>query len=300
MRKLLLASAVSAALCLPVTASAQTAPAAAPASPHTFTGNVGLFSQYIFRGLTQTNEKPALQGGFDYSHSSGIYLGTWASNISWYTDANMGTLAAPVSMGSPGALGAPFTANKSNTASLEWDFYGGYKSTLGGGDWNYDLGMLQYYYPGSYDNLGGVMSKPNTLEGYGLIGWKWVTLKYSQATGDTFGVKNSKGSNYLDASATIPLGDSGFNLGLHYGKQTYKGKSPLFALAGTPNLNNGLYTYNDWKVGLTKDWLGLTWQAFASGTNAKDTDPAFGAVYRNVYGKNIGKSQFTVGVQKTF
>jgi uncharacterized protein (TIGR02001 family) len=291
------AAAIATAFSLPVTALAQTAPAAAPASPHTFTGNVGLFSQYIFRGLTETNEKPALQGGFDYSHSSGIYLGTWASNISWYTDTNVGTLAAPVALGSPGAAGAPFTANRSNTASLEWDFYGGYKGTFGGGDWNYDIGLLQYYYPGTYNNLGNVFSKPDTLEGYGLIGWKWVTLKYSQATGDTFGVKNSKGSNYLDASATIPLGDTGFNLGLHYGKQTYKGTSPIFV--GT-NLNNGLFTYSDWKVGLTKDWLGLTWQAFASGTNAKDTDPVFGAVYRNVYGKNIGKSQFTVGVQKTF
>ena len=47
----------------------------APASPHTLTGNVGFFSQYIFRGLTQTNREPALQGGFDYSHSSGLYAG---------------------------------------------------------------------------------------------------------------------------------------------------------------------------------------------------------------------------------
>ena len=67
MKKLLLASAVATAL------SAPAAVLAADASPHTFTGNVGLFSQYIFRGLTQTNEKAAIQGGFDYSHSSGFY-----------------------------------------------------------------------------------------------------------------------------------------------------------------------------------------------------------------------------------
>ncbi len=287
------AAAVATLFSLPLTVSAQTAPAAAPATPHTFTGNVGLFSQYIFRGLTQTNENPALQGGFDYAHSSGLYLGTWASNISWFTDQNVGTLAAPVSLGSPGFGGS----TKSNSASLEWDFYGGYKGTFGGGDWNYDVGMLQYYYPGRYENLGNLVSKPNTLEAYGLIGWKWITLKYSQATGDTFGVKNSKGSNYLDLSATVPLGDSGVNLGLHYGKQTYKGTSPVFA--GT-SLTNDLFTYSDWKVGVTKDWQGMTWLAFASGTDAKDTDPVFGAVYRNVYGKNIGRSQFTVGVQKTF
>src|SRR5262245_2069147 len=63
------------------------APAAEPASPHTITGNVGLFSQYIFRGLTQTNEELALQGGFDYAHSGGFYAGTWGSNVSVLRDS---------------------------------------------------------------------------------------------------------------------------------------------------------------------------------------------------------------------
>ena len=53
----------------PAAAAAPAAAPAAPASPHTFAGNIGLFSQYIFRGLTQTNEKPAVQGGFDYSYN---------------------------------------------------------------------------------------------------------------------------------------------------------------------------------------------------------------------------------------
>jgi hypothetical protein len=61
-------------------APAQT-PATAPESDWTFTGNVGLYSQYVFRGISQTNEKPALQGGFDVGHKSGLYAGTWASNV---------------------------------------------------------------------------------------------------------------------------------------------------------------------------------------------------------------------------
>src|SRR5207237_1081318 len=66
-------------------AVAQTpAPAATP--EHTFTANVGLFSEYIFRGISQTGGRPAVQGGFDYAHASGLYLGTWASNISWLED----------------------------------------------------------------------------------------------------------------------------------------------------------------------------------------------------------------------
>ena len=91
MRKLLLAAAVSVALVLPLTAHAQSASAAAPpASLHAFTGNFGIASQYIFRGLSQTNGKPAIQGGLDYSHASGFYAGTWLSNISWFTDQNAG------------------------------------------------------------------------------------------------------------------------------------------------------------------------------------------------------------------
>src|SRR5688572_12631109 len=100
----------------------------APTPEHNITGNIGLFSQYIFRGLTQTNRDPALQGGFDYAHSSGIYAGTWASNISWLREnasARAGGVTVP--NGTYGEGG-----------SLEWDFYGGYKGTVG--DFGYDLG----------------------------------------------------------------------------------------------------------------------------------------------------------------
>src|SRR3954469_18200259 len=63
---------------------------AAPEPDFTFTGNVGIYSQYVFRGVSQTNEKPALQGGFDLGHKSGLYVGTWLSNISWLSDASPG------------------------------------------------------------------------------------------------------------------------------------------------------------------------------------------------------------------
>src|SRR5512137_2066927 len=55
----------------------------APEPDYTLTGNFGIYSQYIFRGLTQTDAKPAAQGGFDYAHKNGLYVGTWLSNISW-------------------------------------------------------------------------------------------------------------------------------------------------------------------------------------------------------------------------
>ncbi|HEY9268908.1 MAG TPA: TorF family putative porin, partial [Methylotenera sp.] len=60
---------------------AAAAPAAAPASPHTLSTNIGFFTDYTFRGISYTRERGAVQGGIDYSHSSGLYLGVWGTNV---------------------------------------------------------------------------------------------------------------------------------------------------------------------------------------------------------------------------
>src|SRR3970040_155994 len=152
-----------------------------PSSPHTLTGNIGLFSQYIFRGLTQTNGEPALQGGLDYSHESGFYAGTWGSNISWLRD-----------FGS-------YTAG----GSLELDIYGGYKGTIGKTDLGYDVGLLYYWYPG--DVTAGLV-KADTLEVYGALSWKWLSAKLSYAlSNEVFGVANADGTYYLDLTASYPV-----------------------------------------------------------------------------------------------
>ena len=74
LRNKILIAAIAGAFALPGAVMAEAA-----ASPHTITGNVGFMSDYSVRGLSQTLEEPAIQGGFDYAHSSGLYLGTWGS-----------------------------------------------------------------------------------------------------------------------------------------------------------------------------------------------------------------------------
>ena len=187
MRKSILSAAVAAALLVPGLAAAQAA-----ASP--ITGNMSLVSDYRFRGLTQTFEEPALQGGFDYAHSSGIYLGNWNSSISDNFYA-----------GSP----------------LEMDFYGGYKGAAG--PLGYDVGVLYYYYPGS--NLAGVGTIDN-LEVYAGVSWKFLSLKYFHAVSDFFGAPNTDGSNYIDLSATWDLGQ-GWGVNGHVGHQKVKNASAL-------------------------------------------------------------------------
>jgi uncharacterized protein (TIGR02001 family) len=256
--KSLLAGAVAAALAAPMAVMAQ---AKAPESPHTFTGNVGLFSQYIFRGLTQTDRKPALQGGFDYAHASGFYAGLWGSNVSWLTDS---------------------TAYNGGSYSLEIDTYLGFKMPVG--DFTFDVGFLRYNYPGSLPpgGLPAGAAKADTNELYAAVTWKFATLKYSYSLGDTFGVDNARGSDYLDLTATLPIGDTGFSLIGHVGRQTYDG----------PNSANAAYT--DYRLGITKEFMGLNFSLNYTDTDAKD------AFYNNRFGRNIGKSAWTVGVQKTF
>lgn len=263
LKKTLIASLLATGFSLPA------AQAAEPASPHTLTGNVGIFSQYIFRGLTQTNKDPALQGGFDYSHASGFYLGTWASNISWLTD-------------SPGATGY-------TSSSLEWDFYGGYKTSFG--DFGIDVGLLQYYYPGSH-NAAVWPTKADTLEIYGALSWKWLSAKYSHSINNkTFGVPDSRGTYYLDLSATVPVTDK-LNLLAHWGKQKFDGNTNGVS-------NDSFASYEDWKIGATytlpKDF---TLGAFFSGTSMSATQKAF---YTNASDlRMLGKDTFTVYLQKTF
>lgn len=246
---------------------------AADSSPHSITGNVGLFSQYIFRGLMQTNNDPALQGGLDYSHSSGFYLGTWGSNVSWLTD-------------SPAATGY-------TSSSLELDFYGGFKGTFGKSDFGFDVGLLQYYYPGTHNTIANPGTfKANTLELYGALTWKWLSLKYSHSLDSkTFGVNNSRGTYYLDLSANVPVTDK-INLQAHWGKQKFDGNNGAVS-------NDSIASYEDWKLGATfalpKDF---TLGAFFTGTSMSAAQKAF---YTNASDNRfVGKDTFTVFLQKTF
>lgn len=260
-RRTLLASAIAGLFLAPAATFAQSAPAAeaAPAAPYTLTANVTLASDYTFRGVSQSNRKPAIQGGFDFAHNSGFYLGTWLSNVSWLSD---------LSDNSDEGIG-------SVRNSLEWDFYGGYKGSFGG-DFSYDVGLLQYYYPGNYPH--GFVS-PDTLEVYGALGWKTLTLKYSHAVTNLFGWDDSKNSYYVDMTGTYEL-PAGFNLVGHVGYQKVK------------NVSDASYT--DWKIGVTKEIAGVTFGLAYVDTNA-DKD-----IYTNPRGKKIADATAVLTISKTF
>jgi len=232
MKSKLLNSLILAALAVPGVVMAADAP-----PPPPVTGNVALVTDYLYRGISQSGGKPAIQGGFDYAHSSGFYAGAWGSSISWISDAGL-----------------------ASNAGLELDTYFGFKNSFAT-DFSYDVGFLRYNYPGKY--VPGA-TKADTNEIYGLIGWKWVTLKYSDSLGDTFGVKDASGTGYIDLSASYTLEGSGVILGAHYGKQKYKGSTAdgLAAAGADPS-------YTDYNVSVAKDFSGYVVGLKYSDTNAK-------------------------------
>ena len=184
-----LAAALS-AIALPTVVQAQAAPEASVSY------NVGLVTDYRYRGISQSRMDPALQGGADYSNPNGVYLGTWLSTIKWTKDAGGG-------------------------GDIEWDLYGGYKGEIAK-DIGFDIGGLYYFYPSN--KLGKVagLANANTFEIYGALTFGPVTAKYSHALTNTFANIDSKNSGYLDLSASFDLGN-GFSLAPHIGRQEIKG-----------------------------------------------------------------------------
>ncbi len=305
MQKKIISLALAGAILSPVAVFAEDA---APAATPPLTTNISLVSNYVFRGLTQTNNRPAVQGGADYAFESGFYVGTWLSNISWFTDQNSGVKNDPQALSAPTARQntAPFQTGyvdgRFNQASLEWDFYGGYKGNFAE-DWSYDVGLLRYQYPGTYDNTGAYRN-PSTTEVYGAIGYKWVTLKYSKAVSPyTFGVNESKGGSYIDLSAAIPVADSGFTVQAHVGHQRYPGNPNLgyFTTSGAMGANNSLFSYTDYKLGVTKDYAGFTFALAYTYANTKHTAQDNNTtVYMNAFGTNIGRDHLIASVSRTF
>ena len=185
-KKLMLASLVAATFGAAGAVSAQDQPAAE--SPHSFSGNFALVTDYRFRGISQTDRDPALQGGFDYSHSSGFYIGNWNSSVT--TDSF------------PGGAG------------LEMDLYAGWKPSFG--EVQLDIGALYYYYPGA-ENADG--DEFNTLEAYVGANYGFVGAKVWYGVSDKwFGVDDASGSLYYELNGSFPLNDK-LSLAAHVGYQ---------------------------------------------------------------------------------
>jgi uncharacterized protein (TIGR02001 family) len=257
---------------------AEEAAAEAPeASP--VTANVTITNDYRYRGITQSNYQPAIQGGFDYAHESGFYIGNWNSTINWVSN----------------------TTNNGVKAPIEMDFYGGFKKELIGEGFASDLGILQYYYPQTGGNYNLQMLNPNTTELYVAQNFTFGPVtgfaKVNYALTNIFGIPNSSGSIYPDLTANYDTGIWGISLNGHIGYQY---------IAGQPAVSQGVATpknisYTDFKLGATKDFGGgLSLSAAYVSTNA---NPAWWNTWTGPTGvatSSAGRPGAVVSLTKVF
>ena len=258
----MLSKTITAAVLLVSVVNAVRAESPSPEPDHTLSFNVGAVSDYRVRGIAQTSFKPAIQGGADFAHKSGFYAGVWGSNVKWVKEFNLAT-----------------------KGSVEVDLYAGFKDAINT-DMSFDVGAITYQYPGN--NSGdastpgaGLFANASTVEVYGALTYKIVTLKYNRSVSNFLGNIDSRGSQYLDLSAAFDLG-KGFTLTPHVGHQTI----PNQALPAN---------YSDASLTLAKDFgNGLVVTGALIGTNAERS------FYTDSNGHFLGRGTVQIGAKYTF
>ena len=239
-----------------------------PEPEYTIAFNIGMVSDYRVRGLSQTSYSPALQGGIDFTHKSGLYVGTFASNVKWIKDYNGGT-----------------------KGSYELDLYGGFRDSITS-NLAYDVGIITYQYPGNNSGKdgtpgAGLFTNASFTEAYINLNYKIFNLKYNRSLGTFVGDLESSGSQYFDLNAAFDLGN-GFTLVPHIGHQMIPNQG-----AGG---NQGNYT--DYSLSLSKDLgSGFTGTITAMATT---TAKGPGTYYHDFNGRDIGRSVVLVGVKYNF
>ncbi len=267
MKTYLTLSAIALATAATLSSGAVLAQAAAPATPEfAVTGNFGITSDYRFRGLSQNNLDPAVQGGFDVAHSSGLYIGTWGSNVSQWA--------------------------ASTTGSLEIDLYGGYKMTVG--EIGVDIGAIAYKYPSSLQS-----NRSNTEEVYVGFSYGPAVFKTSYVTSKNYFAsvdsnKSAKGTVYYDLTLSQEVMPK-LVASAHAGYTKYK-ESARASEAGD-------FSYADYSVGLAYDLngyvLGVKYFFNDLKTDTKAYTNASGASSGSGP-SNVGKDGFAVSLTKAF
>jgi uncharacterized protein (TIGR02001 family) len=269
---LLLAGVLSATLMTSINVNAAdmaAAPAAEPASPHTLTTNFGLYTDYIFRGISYARERGSVQGSMDYSHANGFYAGVWGSNV----DSNAAAIAG-------------------NT--LEIDLYGGYVHTFSP-DLSLNLGALYYYYP---TNKKITAYSANSVDLTAALTYKYFTAKYSYMPSKYFGVVDSNGSGYVELNAAYPVAQvEGLNLTAHVGRQYVSGTGAL-----GDGISNSAFNYTDWQIGVNKDFSIASSTGWNAGLSYIDTnaDPLVWTYSDADGGYKTGDSKVLAFIKRTF
>ena len=237
------------------------------------TGSLSLLSDYRFRGISQTWQGAAVQGGVELALPQGWYLGISLSNVS--------------------------TNSYGLGQGLEHDIYGGWRGEVAP-DWQLDAGLLQYRYPGArLATDSGGSKRFDTTEAYLGATHGGFSAKWSVALTPYFGLRestagsafasalpsagSSRGSQYLDLNYQHPLGDWA-TLGLHGGYTYVRNYSEV--------------SYADWRVSLGKTWGAWTASLAYVGTSADER--YYSAVNSQGQWRSLGRSGWVLGLSAGF
>lgn len=148
-----------------------------------FSGELTITTDYVWRGVSQTDENPAVQPGFEAAHSSGFYAGVWASNVDYDT---------------PG-----------DGIDLEVDIYAGWSFDLSDAV-NLDLSVTRYIYPGA--NSGWNIDYNEYAATFTFVETYYATVAYADDM-----VNSDVESVYLNVGGDWELGESGWGLSASVG-----------------------------------------------------------------------------------
>ena len=238
-RSLMAAATLAGGIAVAFPAFADDPPAAPPTSAVAITGSAAVVSQYRFRGLAQSDNKPAIQGSILATHASGFYIGTWGSSAS--------------------AGNAPI-----NIGGTEIDVYGGWTHALGKSGLKVDMGVYGYLYPGAHTG--------NYYEVYGSLADTFgpVTAK--------IGANYAPAQKVFDYNFTSPARQNTYIYGELGGTVPHSPIAIHSHLGHTGGGFDWGKQYLDYTVGATYTWKNLAFDASIVGTNLgkSDIDSGFG------------------------
>ena len=205
---------------LPGAGADETAGTPAASAP-LFGGDVQFSSNFVARGIAQSQGQPSVQGEIDYNPGDGVYGGVDGDSINWINQLHPG-----------------------DDVSLDADGWLGYRAHFGS-DWITQLGFKRMQFPGHYALQSPPVAQPNFTEAYGSIAWKGLSAQLNYAVTDYAGNPDSKGTVYLSVSASQPIGAWTLAAGLGHVHQA--GRDPV------SGQSNSRFDYTDYKLSVGCD-----------------------------------------------
>ena len=196
--------------------------------------NAGVVSNYIWRGITQSRDNGAIQGGLDVKHSSGAYVGTWMSSADFET-SDSEAAAADIYM--------------------EQDIYAGYGFSAG--DFSFDFRYTDYHYPGA--------GAADFSEVHGHVSAYGATLGADYSTDMPLTDEDSAFHYYASYTHALP---ADIGLTATVGEYDYKNRGWI----GGSERSDSKYSY--YSLGVNKTMIGINWGLTLTDTNVEDDNCA--------------------------